>query len=304
MKRILFFVVTLLLLTLGAMFLNDRINVALSTASTGNSTYKTYRLFAQAPRPEVAILGSSRASQNYIPTELSPIAFNYGMDGSGMYETLMFLRQALRNPYPNPIIINLDPWGFHGVCEPSISGNYLLALNNPDVQAFLPKGRYTWEDRIPGLRFHGSLRSNLTFWLNERYGATKVNIEGATLQKFSRTPAEWELINGKIKDSTFSFDPSWRQLLDAHPATEAHPIIWVVSAVSPHWREHYSGEAAMNAFLEEQARRPHTYVINLFASTADYTEAEFVDPTHLNMQGAIRFTNQLKEALKTLPIDL
>ncbi len=302
MKQCIFFVAALLFITIGATLLNDSLNVALVTASTGNSAYKTYRMFAQKPQPEIPILGSSRASQNYVPTELSPLAFNYGMDGSGMYETLTFLKYALRNPHPNPIIVNLDPWGFNGVCTPSVSGNYILALNNPTVQAFLPEGRTTWEDRIPGLRFHGSLRSNLTLWLNERYGVTKVNLAGATLQKLSRTPEEWRIINARIRTNTFACDPSWLEMVNEIEATEAHPIIWVVSAVAPHWRKHYTGEAAMNTFLADQARRPHTYVINLYAETADYTEAEFVDPTHLNMQGALRFTRQLKAHLSALPL--
>ncbi len=304
MKRCVLVLLTLTVLTVVALLVNDRINVALVTASSGNAAYKTHRLFVQTPRSEIPILGSSRASSNYISTELSPIAFNYGIDGSGMYETLTMLKRALENPHPNPILVNLDPWGFHNTCRPSFQGDYRLALASPEVRAFLPQGKYDWSDRVPGFRFYGSFRSNLTTWLNSRLSVTKIACNGALLNRLSRTPEEWAIINARITDQTFSYHPTWRAMVHALPATAKHPIIWVVGPIAPHWREHYHGRDAMEAFLAEQAARPHTYVINLFDATANYTEAAFVDPTHLNLSGAEQFTHALRACLLSLPIEV
>ncbi len=111
-------------------------------------------------------------------------------------------------------------------------------------------------------------------------------------------------VNQKIADSTFSCHPSWQAELDKITAPQNHPIVWIVSPVSPHWRAHYQGKEKMAAFLSRLATRPNMYVIDLFDATADYTEAEFVDPTHLNIQGATRFTRQLLPYLQALPITL
>ncbi len=61
---------------------------------------------------------------------------------------------------------------------------------------------------------------------------------------------------------------------------------------------------ATTADLSKLALRPNMYVIDLFDETADYTETEFVDPTHLNINGAIRFTRQLAPHLRKLPVGL
>ncbi len=296
MKRCIAFVVVLLLLTIGMMFLNDRINVALVLSSTGNSAYKTYRLFSEKPRHEIAILGSSRACAHFVPSLLSPYAFNYGVDGSGMYETLTMLERALQNPYPSPIIVNLDPWGFHGEITASFVADYTLVRDAPMEQP--------WEKTMPGIRFHGALRNNLASWFNGQRAVTKRIEQGAILQLLSRTPEEWQIINRKIMSSTFSYDSSWDAFLERCRATKAHPIVWVVGPTAPAWRAKYQGDEARKAFCERLKVQPHTYVIDLYDVTKDYTEAAFVDPTHLNIEGAKRFTALLKRALEALPIQL
>ncbi len=294
MKRCLIFIVTLLLVTAGFMFLNDRINLMLTLSSSANTAYKTYRLFEDEPRDEIAIVGSSRACAHFVPSVISPKAFNYGIDGSGMYETLTMLERALQNPHPAPIIVNLDPWGFHGVMAPGFVADYTLVRDAPMQQA--------WDVTTPGIRFHGALRNNLAAWLNARRAVTKQVERGAILQLLSRTPEEWAIINPKIVETDFTCDPSWDAFIGRCQATEAHPIIWVVGPAAPAWRAKYKGNEARKAFCERLRSRPHTYVIDLYDTTADYTEAEFVDPTHLNIHGAKRFSELLKSHLEQLPV--
>lgn len=299
MRRLLYFLLPILVLLLVALWGNDLLNRALVTASSASSTYKTYRLFVLRPADELPILGSSRASQNFVPSLLSSKAFNYGVDGSGMGETLFFLEQCLRNGGSEPILINLDPWGFPK--ETTYSADYRLALGIPAVRAALPSNRTALAERLPGVRFHGALRSNLTAYLNARFAVTKVIDAGATLQILSRTPEEWAAINRKrTKPVQFSFSPEWQMRLDALYQTTTRPIIWVVGPLAPHDRSLYQGQAELEAFLRCQAQHPNVYIVNLLDFPEPMTESDFMDPTHLNRQGAERFTRLLRERLRAL----
>ncbi len=300
MHRLICFLLALMGVALGGLWVNDSLNEWLVTASSASSTYKTYRLFALRPADEMPILGSSRASQNFVPSLLSPKAFNYGVDGSGMGETLFFLAQCLRNGSSNPILINLDPWGFPE--KATFPADYQLVLGNADVRAVLPPERTALSERLPGVRFHGALRRNLTAFLNDRLALTKVVDHGATLQRLSRTPAEWETINRSRKEPMeFHFDAHWQAALDDLYGRTERPIVWVVGPLAPHpWRL-YRGEAELEAFLAAQVQRKHVYAVNLIRLSEEMTEADFMDSTHLNLQGAERFTRLLRERLWEIP---
>lgn len=299
MRRLLTFLLPLLALTLVALWGNDRLNRALVTASSASSTYKTYRLFVLRPADELPILGSSRASQNFVPSLLSPKAFNYGVDGSGMGETLFFLEQCLRNGGSEPILINLDPWGFPK--ETTYRADYRLALGAPAVRAALPPARTALAERLPGVRFHGALRSNLTAYLNARFAVTKVIDAGATLQILSRTPEEWAAINrNRTAPTHFACAPAWEARLEALYQMTARPIVWVVGPLAPHDRRLYQGQAELEAFLRRQVQHPKVHAINLLDFPEPMTEADFMDPTHLNRHGAERFTRLLRERLRAL----
>ncbi len=294
-RPFLFLAATLLVGLMGS----EVVNRWLIFRSPSSSRYKTYRLFVEKPRGDIPLLGSSRALGNYVPSLISPHVFDYGINGSGMYETLFLLREALKNPSPGAILVNLDPWGFHGEYQPSLQGDYRMALSNADVRKVV---KYDLSDLIPGVRFHGQMRQNLTTWLDGKMSLTRQIDQGAALILQSRTEKEWEFINAKITDSVFSCHPSWQVAVDKIEATSEHPIVWIVSPIAPHWREHYHGREKLKEFLKEMAKRPNMYVVDLFDETADYSEAEFVDPTHLNIHGATRFTKQLLPYLKALPL--
>ena len=300
MKTFFLSLFAILAVTVGGMLGNDLLNRTLVLASSGSSVYKMWRLFVACPQNELAILGSSRASQNYVPSVISARAFNYGVDGSTMDETLFMLRQVLRNESAMPIIVNLDPWGFPAHGRRSFAADYTLALSSEEVRRALPRERTRFEERCPGIRFHGALRANLTQWLNGRKAVTKEIDSGATLQLFSRTPEEWKVIYATRKPWTFHFSEAWQAELDRLYALTSRSIVWVVGPVSPGDRKLYSGESDLLAFLDAQRRHKNVYAIDLYTPTEDFSEPAFMDPTHLNKQGAIRFTNMLCEKLREL----
>ena len=297
MRQLITFVLILGVLTLGALALNDAINQRLVLSSSAAPTHKTHRLFLAHPEDEIPILGSSRAQAHYVPALLSAKAFNYGIDGSGMYETLFQLRQAIRNQSEGPIIINLDPWGFHGKYQQNLCADYTLAVQNPAVAKELFGGDVLPVDYWPGLRFYGTLKKNLASWINGCKAVTKRVDKGAVLLLTSRNKTEWEYINNQLTPQTFSFDVSWEAPLTEICTQTNRPLIWVIGPAAPKWREHFTGLPQLHAFIKRLGAYPNNTVIDLYTTTNDYTEADFADATHLNEKGAIRFTTQLKGAL-------
>lgn len=299
MRRFLITVAGLFLFAAVVLLLLDRLNVALITASPGTSAYKMWRLFETHPRDEIAILGSSRASQNVAPSLLSPHAFNYGMDGSAQGETLFLLATLLRQEGDAPILVNLDPWGFRGTPEPTLVGDYRLVLGDPEVRKRLPPEKRPLKARIPGIRFHGALRPNLAAWLNAQMSVTKRIDNGATLQVFSRTPEEWAFINATISAQDFAFPDDWKAALRTLCPQARRPVVWFVGPCSPRWMALYAGREKLRAGLRWLAAQPNQYVIDLL--DLPYGEELFMDPTHLNLQGAERFTMALRQALREKP---
>lgn len=300
MRHLLYFVLSLCMITVSALALNDLFNKRLVLTSTASPTYKTYRLFLAPPVEEIPILGSSRAQAHYVPSLLSPKSFNYGIDGSGMYETLFHLKQAIRNQETGPIIINLDPWGFRGEYEQRLMADYLLAAQALTVQKEL-FGRHTLPaDYWPGIRFYGTLRKNLASWMNNRKAMTKRVNNGAVLLLTSRNATEWQYINEHIHAQSFSFAPSWEAPLNECCVQTKRPLIWVIGPAAPKWRGQFTGQSQLNAFIEYLKSYPNNYVVDLYTPTIDYTEEDFTDATHLNEAGARRFTGQLKDRLHNL----
>ena len=279
--------------------LYDAANVWLVRHSPSNSAYKLERLSRNVEMSETPILGSSRAEACYVPSVLGTNVFNYGVSGSCIRETLFHLRMVLERKNRGDIVVNLDPWGFAywGTEKKSgFAGSYGLAALESNVRKELPAGLIEMSDWMPGIRFQGRLRENLTTWLNARKAVTKKVDQGAALIKRSRTEQEWKVIDATLKEDSF-----------VQPNSEAEAeldmignlmkerwqvrVFWVVAPASPSYRRLYTGEKELGMFLA-RFHGQHR-VVNLLANNEFGTD-DFVDPTHLNEQGAVKFSRLLK----------
>ena len=299
MKKFLTIISFVAIWVLTCVALYDAANVWLIRHASGSSAYKLERLFLKTDTSEIPILGSSRAETGYAPSVLGTNAFNYGISGSCIRETLFHLRMVLERKTAGDIIVNLDPWGFayYGTKKRSgFAGQYCLAALKSEVRHKLPKGLVSTSDWLPGVRFQGRLRSNLTAWLNARKAVTKKIDQGATLLKRSRTHAEWKVIDAALKTESFAGPNAEAQaeldlimsILTERPDVR---IFWVVAPVAPSWKRLYTGQRALEDFLKELQGQNH--VVNLLMDD-DFVISDFADPTHLNIDGATKFSRKLK----------
>ena len=286
------------------MAIYDQANVWLVRHAPGHSAYKLERLLLDAGASETPILGSSRAETCYAPSILGTNVFNYGISGSCIRETLFHLRLVLERKTTGDIIVNLDPWGFafYGQEKTSgFAGQYGLVAINSDVRKKLPASLVSLSDWLPGIRFQGCLRANLTAWLNARKALTKRVDQGAALIKRSRTAEEWKVIDAQLKSEPFVPPNAEAQaeldmiekLLKERPSVR---VFWVVAPTSPSWKRFYTGKRELEGFLKSLNRQNH--VINLW-DVEDFEMSDFADPTHLNIQGSIKFSKMLKRQIGT-----
>ena len=283
----------------------DQVNVWLVRHAPGNSAYKIERLFLNVDASETPILGSSRAETCYAPSVLGTNVFNYGISGSGIRETLFHLRLVLERKKSGYVIVNLDPWGFayYGTEKKSgFAGQYGLAAVESPVRKELPEGLVSLSDWLPGIRFQGFLRANLSAWLSARKAVMKKVDHGAVLAMRSRTEQEWEVIDATLKPESFG-EPNAEareelemieRLLKERPNVR---VFWVVAPASPSWKRLYTGERELERFLNGLKKQHRA--VNLLMDNCFDTE-DFVDPLHLNLQGATKFSELVKAHIESL----
>ena len=306
MKKFLLFAFGLIAVFLSLTFAYDGLNLALVRSSSGNGAYKMERFFGELDEDEIPILGSSRAQANFVPSELDARCFNYGIDGSPIGETLFQLRDLVSRKKTGAVLVNVDPWGFAFFDNVTFRGGYLLAARSSAVRHRLPRGVVNGLAWLPGIRFQGQLRANLAAAVNTRLSVTKEIDCGAVLLRTSRTDAEWSFIDKTLKPTDFGLpSEACQAMLDEIArivkAREGRlRVVFVIGPCSPSWCKLFTGGDALRKWVKEfnvQMADSHLSVIDLF-SGSDFERREFADPTHLNRDGAVRFSCELKCRLR------
>ena len=300
MKRFILITSFLFAVLYGLLLVNDYINLKLVFSSTNTSLYKMYRLFKEPLPNEIPIIGSSRAEAGFVPSVLSPRAFNYGLSGSGQWETLFHLKAICARNDASLVIVNLDPWGIQG--KGGFTGRYALAYGAPSMVGYEDQTKVAFLDRMPGTRFYGRFRSNIGECLNSVLAATKKIDNGAILQRLSRNEEEWKYIIGKCESSNFTVnEETWREyqmVLRRHPNVT---VVFVISPVAPPWWNRFGGAEKMREFLKEASKLDNVKLIDMCSTNIDkYDLSYFMDLTHLNETGARKFTGELKQRLEAM----
>lgn len=298
MKRFLLACAFLACFTVGVCALYDFGVLWMMRRSPSCVATKMERAMKGGQGEDLAIFGSSRALGNYVPSLLSTNAFDYGVNGMTLNETLIVVRRYMELNKTATILINLDPWGFESPERVRFVGDYRLAALNAEVRESVLGRGLKWTDWLPGFRFQGALRSSMAEYLNARLAATKQIDCGAELLLNSRTESEWAVISKDIKPWDFKRIEGCDKELDALYSEQGdRKIVWVVSPVAPSKYEKFAGQKGLSEFLSEQASRQNVSVINLLDQQSLIDYPLFADPTHFNVKGAELFTEMLKTRL-------
>lgn len=299
MKKFLLSIAAILGVVIALLLANDALCKAMIFSSTGTPQYKMWRLFEGYPKGEIAILGSSRAQSGIVPSIIGDNVFNYGLDGSTQYETVLHLHAVVARRDTAPIIVNLDPWGIHGN---ELRGDYSLVTKRAHIPTAEQKLPVVNWDAYSGARFFGQLRPIVSKWLNSKISGTKAIAEGAIITKDSLNDNEWKTVMQKFDSPAFEVNAEVMKDFDAILTKPHAPIIFVISPVTRFWYEKFASDESNVSGLTKLIARlgayQNTVVIDLMTTNVEkYSNAEFFDPTHLNEHGARRFSEELAECI-------
>ena len=302
MKKFLFSIVLLGTISLASLLVYDRINLNWMIRTMPSEIEKMERLFGEVKTERVAIFGSSRASSHYIPEFIDNDAYNYGLSGSAMNETLFLIRQRLKHFKEGIIIINLDPSSFNkgwdDIKQCPFRGEYRLVGLRPSVFSCLPKGVVSLDDVIPGVRFWGELRPKLARDKN----VPIEHIQGAQVVDEVLEECVWEERCAHASAFEFQIGPEVQPVLDElyRIASPGVRFVWVASPLAPCYDTKAKGLDGMLEFMKRQAEYSTVSYLTFLNTLPRYDRLECKDPYHLNKAGAIRFSKELREHLSLL----
>lgn len=287
MKRFLAYFIAIALGSVTLALVNDGLSLMLIHSSCGNPTYKMERLWSDAFPDEVAILGSSRALHSFV-TSTMPKSFNYGADGMILPEIIFLLKRLATRKTFVPVIVNFDPWDFSGFDNPYFVGDYRLAPQS---------GRAGFFDSLPGLRFHGALKELLSLHISEK---RVVDNGGAVLLKTIRTQEEWKVIDSKLVPRGFKRSEKGEREFEAVLLSlKPRKVIVAVGPCSSRFMELYPNMNEFKKYLRHLDSIENVTVVSMFGDPG-FTDADFVDPTHLNIYGARKFTDRFMQCVSMM----
>ena len=232
--------------------------------------------------PQVLLLGSSRTKHEYVPRiiadSLHMSVYNAGMDGNGMNYSMVVLESVLERTTPRLVVLDVldammndqwvtcvDQWDcYYGVNAPATC--YI------DTHA-------TWQKR---LKMHSNLYrlNGVSTWMAKAYAL------GANEHLDGYTPLVGTMPGIKHKRYRgFDVDSTELACLDHIVALCRDKGIALRVFMSPN----YEHNLDFNAWLAQYCRA-HDVAFADFTTAFDGHTELFVEPSHLNEQGAERYT--------------
>lgn len=270
--------------------------------------YKVYRSLYENDPNEIPIFGSSRAVGNYIPSLIHPDCFDYGIEKSQGLLALVFLTHELKKPRKTPIILNFDYQFFQNWGPNEIQ--FLPYLSDSLFGAYYrDKYDYSFTKRIPGIRFFGKYTEYMSDYLVDKNYEAGGSIskqfyleKGCYIGKKVHTEKSFAffLEQRKHKTEFWAYEP---KLADAFYAImkrfpERH-IFLVVSPYHPAFLDSFVGENLAKQYLRRLAELPNVHVLNY--ARMELELSDYTNTSHLNYNGAQKFSKELRRALNQYP---
>ncbi len=262
--------------------------------------YKINRILTNTDPNEIPIFGSSRAENSYIPEILGDNYFNYGVEATQENIMLFFIREECKkkNKKSPLIILNMDLDGINTKTGDIIS--YLYNSDNEKVRQLLGD-KFEMRYSIPFIKYVGQFENYIRYYLNNKMQLTRYSNKGAFIDKIVLPPKIMnELIEyrKRVADIFLNEEPlkvEFFNTLKANPDRQF--VIGIVPYHSCYFTNYKNPEDA-KAFVNELRAIPNVRVFDF--SGVSYPDSLFINTTHLNYNGAVKFTKQFRDSLNTL----
>ncbi len=262
-----------------------------------SGSYKVNRIINELHSSEIAFFGSSRAEGTFIPDSLVKEGFNYGMSGIQDDVVLFFLDEECRKSSKStPIVINFDLDGLNYSLGDVSS--YIYNSNYKPVRQLMDSS-YKTIYNFPLLKYYGVFELYFKFYLTDKFNLTKFVSKGASIEKNELTANKFEALVKERLASTnfFNNDP----LLSAKLITiiKSNTNRKFIFVIPPYHNSFFKGFVNANEasiFLNSLKKLNNVVVLDF--SKAHFVDIDFLNTSHLNLRGAIKFNRILNDSLK------
>lgn len=250
---------------------------------------------------EIPIFGSSKARHDYVPSLISPLAFNYGMDSASFEVVDALLDVELAKPKCGPIIIDVFQSAFHDLGDIS---KFAPFAGRPEFRLALDEQHaMEWRFLVPGLRYFGYYDWYLKDYLNERLGLTRKVVRGYTVSTngtdFSRQDLEAAVQKRLAEGFTYTEDRSQlAQFLRRVRSAPNRRFIIVFSPLHSSCFRVFRNYSGFQKYVADLRAEPNATVLDW--SQMPLKDEDFTDTTHLSFQGARKFSTRLHDEIKDL----
>jgi len=256
---------------------------------------KVNRILHVSNEKEIPIFGSSRAQGSYVPSILGAQYYNYGIDGTGADMWLFFLEKELEKKKESPVIINFD---YSGISKGA--GDIGDLIPNSIATKKLMNDKYKFYYYLPFIKYFGHYESYMKYYLNSKMNLTKHIDNGGSFEKNTLAQEKFdELVAKRLKsDGIFSSDTILIDRLDNVVRKSNRLIIFIVAPYHSSYISSFNDLDVVHRFLEDLNKIENIQVLDY--SEVDYSDDFFMNTTHLNYSGAVKFSEELALELKSI----
>ncbi len=263
--------------------------------------YKVNRVISNDDPYEIPIFGSSRAEASFVPEILGPHFFNYGLEGTQENVMLFFMKEEYRkkskkmSPF---VIVNIDLDGIN--TKTGDIANYLYNSDNEYVKLLIAE-RDEKHFAFPFIKYIGQFENYFRYYLNNRVQLTKYSNRGAFIDKVVLPKKMMdELIEYRKKNQdVFLHEPELKkEFFKTISECKERQFIFVIPPYHSCYFTNYKNPEDAKAFVDELRALQNVRVFDF--SSVIYPDSLFINTTHLNYNGAVRFTKEFKDSLNTL----
>ena len=270
--------------------------IILANESCG--AYKINRIINNTDTNEIAIFGSSRAEASFIPEILGNAYFNYGLEGTQENVMLFFIREECKKKKHTPVIANIDLDGIN--TKLGDISNYLYNSDDEGIKQLLGD-KYEPYFSIPFIKYLGQFENYLRYYLNNRIQLTKYANKGAFIDKIVLPQKVMnELIAYRKKNQdVFLHEPDLKSnFFETVISNSDRKFIFVIPPYHSCFFSNYKNPEEAQTFINELRSLHNVRVFDF--SNVIYPDSLFINTTHLNYNGAVRFSKELKDSLNML----
>lgn len=286
------------------------ISVAYDAAARSDPLVKVNWIFAiDGRRFDFVVAGSSRAYHSVdVPTVERAVegsGVNVGLNGAAFFEIALVLDRFLAHNEVRDVLLEVDPFGLdrHWLDDELHANWYLPYMNEPLVAGYLTEyfgpRAFFWH-YVPEFKYAE---------YNDRIGLSSV------LRLISHPPPEFDASGGRlsnnfmtdsmvraIRDTVYRVDlhrvRGLIRVLDVAAAHHARVTMFMAPQFTPSARAVRDRDAVLAYYRAIAAQRGITFLAFDDPDIAGDV-ANFVDATHLNRDGALKFSRRLGCVLRT-----